>query len=94
MKILKEGTIPEPQPPWWVGEVIACGNCKAQVDLEIDDEPDAPNSFSYNSITRTSTISGFLKSRCPICDWFLVITFPSNAVWSLAASVDRRVLPQ
>lgn len=37
MKILREGTIPEPQPPWWVGLTIECLRCGATFQLEDDD---------------------------------------------------------
>ena len=39
MKIIKEGTIPPADRPWWTKQIIACGYCTAQFQLDEGDNP-------------------------------------------------------
>ena len=38
MKILKEGKIPEPPQPWWVGKHHKCSHCRTEIEFEVQDK--------------------------------------------------------
>lgn len=38
MLIIKKGSLPLPEPPWWTKMIIACGFCETQFRLEESDK--------------------------------------------------------
>ena len=39
MKIIKKGNIPPAYRPWWTKQIIVCGYCVAQYQLDESDNP-------------------------------------------------------
>ncbi len=54
MKIVKEGQLPGPTPPWWTAVDITCPHCGAVIRLEDGD-----------SITTTRTPGAPISFPCP-----------------------------
>lgn len=60
MKILKEGKIPEPPKPWWVGEIHKCSYCSTEVKFENGDPVNISSQRQPNG-------KHWLTYECPFC---------------------------
>lgn len=60
MKILKEGKIPEPPKPWWVGQKHKCSNCGTEIEFELGDRV-------RESADRDMRGKRWLVFDCPFC---------------------------
>jgi hypothetical protein len=60
MKILKDGKIPEPPKPWWVGKQHKCSFCQAEIEFEQGDN-------ITEQATRTLRGRRWFVFKCPFC---------------------------
>ena len=60
MKIIKEGNIPPADRPWWTKQIIVCGYCKAQYQLDKSDNP-------AHGGERHPEGKHWVQSFCPTC---------------------------
>lgn len=60
MKILKEGKIPDPELPWWVGKKHKCTHCRSEIEFELRD-------LVRESAAKDMRGKRWLAFNCPFC---------------------------
>lgn len=71
MKTIKQGEKPEPMKPWWVGQQVHCGRCKAVYGLEEGDPV-----YTYRRMDRFPAATEAQLS-CPCCSATIIVKHPS-----------------
>ena len=70
MKTIKEGVIPKPALPFWVGLVLTCGHCGHQVELEEGDKPHVVTPRGKSSVAHLlrGAKAVITVDQCPTCN--------------------------
>jgi hypothetical protein len=61
MKIISEGKIPPPDPPWWTKQTLKCGHCSTVLKLETRDD------VIEEGTERRPNGKRWVTAKCPVC---------------------------
>jgi len=61
MKIISEGKIPPPEPPWWTKQTLKCVHCSTVLKLETRDD------VVEEGMERRPNGKRWVTAKCPVC---------------------------